>query len=215
MGRSAEAIARRAKARGRTEQEQVSADRLSERKQLAKKRKMKAIGDNMAEKRKRRRPANMMMKKKMEWSASPASSETIERNQALREAYAKNPDAMSPDDRNRAKILVERSERKKMKKMKRARRKSLGNKKLIKKQASPPPLPSKNTSKQPQEKKSKEERTEEEKKLDWVCDKCGNNNWGRRLHCNTSACKRARSDVMTGDDCEANKKKKKKKKKKE
>jgi hypothetical protein len=48
---------------------------------------------------------------------NPASEETIKQNAALRAAFEACPEAMDETDRNRARILIERSERKKKKKM--------------------------------------------------------------------------------------------------
>ena len=131
MGRSAEAIARRAAKRGKSEKEQVAADRENERKR-AEKRYLEAVAARerksvvaagskvQKEKRRRRLPQNISRKRKaVAWEAPQASSEVVARNQELREAYLKDPSSLSEEDRVRAKLLVERSERKKKRRMKR------------------------------------------------------------------------------------------------
>ena len=180
MGRSAEAIKRRAERRGKTEKEQLEVERVNARKKAIKRRRESALKRKDGEdKRKRRRPPQHMLSKKAapKWSAPQASAETIVRNQVLREAYAKDPLAMTEEDREKAKILVARSERKKAKKARRA----------MKKKSSPSSLKREHK----QEKKKKDaapvERTPEERARDWNCDKCGNANWGRRDVCNTKS----------------------------
>ena len=52
------------------------------------------------------------------WKA-PATEDTLQQNAKLRAAYEQCPEAMTEDDRNRAKTLIERTARKKKKKMER------------------------------------------------------------------------------------------------
>ena len=127
------------------------------------------------EKRRRRLPQNISRKRKaVAWEAPQASSEVVARNQELREAYLKDPSSLSEEDRVRAKILVERSERKKKRRMKR----KVSSKAVEKKEKEDKAT-----------KRASKERTDDEKALDWVCDKCNNNNWGRRDVCNTRSMK--------------------------
>ena len=58
------------------------------------------------------------------WKA-PATADKLLQNAALRAQYEKCPEAMDEDDRNRARVLVERSMRKKKKKL--ARRQAHAN----------------------------------------------------------------------------------------
>jgi len=52
------------------------------------------------------------------WKIEPPTPQKLRQNSQLREMYKKNPEAMSEDDRNRALVLIRRTERKRKKKAK-------------------------------------------------------------------------------------------------
>jgi hypothetical protein len=110
-----------------------------------------------------------------------APPERIESNQKLREMYKEDPSSLSEDDQARAKVLLERDERKKQKKA--AQKLAKERKKGQKRKAEDAVTVTKTA-----DKKAKPESDEGE---EWLCE-CGNSNFPFRDKCNRRACGKPR-----------------------
>ena len=137
MVRSAEAIARRAAKRGRSESEQAEIDK---RNSASKKRKepdevsteqAKSDDGSHDAETGRKRSAQPAAKKSdwratvktpdsaksravSHWGVAQAPDEKLEENRKLREQYKADKDSMTPEERVRAEVLIARDERKRL-----------------------------------------------------------------------------------------------------
>ena len=138
MPRSAEAIARRAAKRGIDVATQRKRDAAAARAKYKRKKQSQGSGTEEQNQIRKRRPkkrsktddrAWISPKVAAKWKANAnPSKELIQRNGELRKQYLADPSGMSQEDKERALVLIQRSERKR-KKREKAKARALNSKK--------------------------------------------------------------------------------------
>ncbi len=198
MGRTPDALKRRAEKRNRSIDEQIKAERLDRKKRVASTTLPKDIaGDGMVRregvaKTEKVRVATspgrlesggdgvrvVVAPAKGKW-APQASESTIKANEELKKRYLEaGGEGMTEEEVSRAKMLVERSKRKKEKKERlKAFKKDVLGKKIAAVET----------------KKGKDDAVRDG---DWVCPRCKNMNFRRRSVCNSKLCN-AKKPVMS------------------